>query len=347
MTRSEANVRSPAVDRQGDPSSESPKPKLSIRATKAGWVCLFLLVWIPAAAVMTINNYLFIVFGLLVGTVITSHVLAKRNIRAAQVVRIFPDEIFAGGPFTLRYTARATEDGWGAAALELTEPSLDGGGEAVHITRMWGSESVSVSRTASLPRRGDHEIAPPRLSSSFPFGLAVYSTDADRPRTVLVFPTIESIDDEIPHMVGDRGARIEKIDPFGTVPYYFREYSPGDPYKYIDWKKSARTGELVTRVMAEEGAREITVRLPANPTERAISRAASLIVHFGDRGGPITLLGPGFARGPGTGREFTRSLLTALARWERRNEATPQAAPRFGPIVDVDRRGEYRWKGSA
>ncbi len=343
MTQSEAGAHSPSIDKP----EETRKPKVRIRATRAGWVCLFLLVWIPAAAVMTINNYLFIVFGLLVGTVITSHILATRNIRAAEVMRIFPDEIFARGPFTLRYAARSAADGWGAAALELTEPSLDRDGEAVHVPRLSGSQSITVSRTASLPRRGDHHVGPILLSSSFPFGLAVYSTNVDRPRTVLVFPAIESIRDEIPHMIGDCGARIEKIDPFGTVPYHFREYSPGDPYKYIDWKKSARTGGLVTRVMAEEGAREITIRLPANPTERAISRAASLVVHFGDRGGPITLFGPGFARGPGTGRDFTRSLLAALARWERRNEAAPDVGPRFGPIIDVDRRGEYRWKGNA
>jgi len=145
--------------------------------------------------------------------------------------------------------------------------------------------------------------------------------------------------------LGGLGNGLERTDPLGTVPFQFREYAPGDQYKHIEWKKTASTGSLITKVLSEEGAKEITVRLPADASEEAISKAASLAVHFARKRIPICLEGPGVRVGPGHGGEFTRRILTLLARWEHGAiDIPPAETPRY-LVVDVEQSGSLSWKG--
>ena len=154
------------------------------------------------------------------------------------------------------------------------------------------------------------------------------------------------MEEDVPPWVGGSGKGLERPDPFGTIPYQFREYVPGDPYKHIEWKKTASTGGLITKVLSDEGAREITIRMPREASERTISRAASLVVHFARSGRPICLQGPGILLGPGRGKEFAVKLLTTLARWE--NTAGELALPDFSPdiVVEIGQAGEFVWRRS-
>ena len=200
--------------------------------------------------------------------------------------------------------------------------------------------------TTPLPKRGDHRIPEGMLKSSFPFGLATYWRRCGGEESVLVFPHIQSVEEDIPINLGGFGRGREKADPFGTVPYLFRDYVPGDPYKQIDWKKTARSGNLVTKVLSEEGAREITLQLPANASERAVSRAASLVVHFGRQGIPVSLRGPGFQIEAGRGKEFSRKLLSILARWPQSPEMASGQDQSSGLVVEIDDSGDFLWKQS-
>jgi uncharacterized protein (DUF58 family) len=137
---------------------------------------------------------------------------------------------------------------------------------------------------------------------------------------------------------------LERADVTGTVPYHFREYSSGDPYKHIDWKKTSRTGALITRVFSEEGSRAMVVQLPRAASEQAISKAASLVVHCGNVGIPVSLRGPGIMVEAGVGGEFIRRLLTILAKWDQPDEQMPASSHRAGLIAAIDRTGGVTWK---
>jgi uncharacterized protein (DUF58 family) len=126
------------------------------------------------------------------------------------------------------------------------------------------------------------------------------------------------------------------------VPYLFRDYVPGDRYKHIDWKKTARTGSLVTKILSDEGAREIFIRLPAGASETAVSRAASLAVHFLLMGRTVSIEGPGLDIEPGRGRDFARHVLTVLARWNSAEGSEQHASDTVA--VSIDRSEEFRWE---
>lgn len=315
-----------------------------IRLTTYGWVLVFLMVWTPLTALFTANNFLLIIFVMSVGMAAVSHTLATRNLRWVSIHRSFPAEMFAGSPFTLRYRLRARQRLWGAVTLRFQEsPPLAGERRGIALSRILPDEDLEISALYTVTERGDKRIAPGRIESSFPFGLAVYSKPCGQTESVLVYPRLEKIDHEIPVYLGGFGRGVEKADPFGTVPYVFREYVPGDPYKHIDWKKTAQTGSLITKVLSEEGAREVTIHLPYDASERAISRAASLIVHFAAQGTPVALSGPSLMEGPAGGEELTRSLLAILARWPGGLEAGSAANQGGDVVVHVEKSGDLEW----
>ncbi len=283
----------------------------------------------------------------MIGLVVVSHRLAGKNVKTVQLSRRFPDEIFAGTVFTVRYLVKTDRRPWGAATLKFVEkPPLQGAGEGVTFPHIPPGEAVSVNGFFSVSSRGDKPIVPGLLTSSFPFGLASYSRSRGPAESMLVFPRIYSVEEDVPPWVVGSGKGRERPDPFGTIPYQFREYVPGDPYKHIEWKKTASTGGLITKVLSDEGAREITIRMPREASERAISRAASLVVHFAHSGRPICLQGPGILLGPGRGKEFAVKLLTTLARWE--NTAGELALPDFSPdiVVEIGQAGDFVWRRS-
>lgn len=314
-----------------------------MKTTAAGKFLLFLSIWVLLAALITVNNFLFIVFTMMIGLMGVSHVLAKRNIRAVALSRRFPRELYAQTPFPISYQLHATKSPWGAFSLTFREPVPLEAKDEVTTRAVPPGEPVIQTAVFTLPRRGDYEIGPGTLLSAFPFGFATYSRPYGQPQTVLVFPRIESLQDEIPYWVGVAGGGSDRKDPLGTTPYLFRHYAEGDPYKLIDWKKSAGTGRLITRVLAEPSATDIVIRLPADAKEDAISKAASLIVHFSSQGRPVTLLGPGVRIGPGHHQDFAMTCLAALARWERVAGAADIPECPAAITVDVDASGYLTW----
>ena len=179
------------------------------------------------------------------------------------------------------------------------------------------------------------------LGSSFPFGLASYVRNCGAGSKVIVFPKIEPVNADWASFALGPGKGLELTGRFGTVPYKFREYIPGDPRRMIDWKKSARTGVLISRELSEEMSGDILIRLDSNPTEKAISRAASLVVHFGSRGIPVALEGPGIFVEPGAGTQSVRRILTVLALWDAPKAEVIKTTRSQGIVVNVNRLGKF------
>ncbi len=371
---------------------EKPDKSSGAKRLTTGWICVFLMVWLPLAAVVTGNNFLFLALSMLIGLVGLSNWLSKRNIRGIQVKRILDEEIFAETTFEIKYQINVSvhrgrhkhlESRWGrfgggdglpiqsnraqnllapggllqkniknhqpgASNFTITEQApIRQLSEGVHVPQVKAGETVEVISAGQLTNRGRVSLKRSLVISNFPFGLANRWRSAGDSVNVIVFPRVEPIDDIFAGQLGDPGSKREEKALFGSIPHAFREYVPGDPYKRIQWKLSARLGKLHVKEMAEEISDRIIVRIESNPSEQALSKAASLICHFCNKGVPMALEAPEFRIGPDNGLEFKRKLLTILALWEERPNLHNEIEDNNGHhLIEVDPQGSITWNFS-
>lgn len=112
-----------------------------------------------------------------------------------------------------------------------------------------------------------------------PLGLAWWSRTVD-PRTTSIV---------LPDTLGRRSVAAGSAEA-GTAPrprvgsgrelHQLREYRPGDPRNAIDWKATARSSKLMTRVYSEDQHLEIMILLDAGRTSRTEIDGMSQLGHY-------------------------------------------------------------------
>lgn len=174
-----------------------------------------------------------------------------------------------------------------------------------------------AKRTAAItpPSRGFYRFGPSRLVCGDPLGLARSEKTIEGKSAghdvLIVYPKIGSVTSED---VGPRALpsgrraqqRVNLADPNEFLG--LREYAPGDPLKHIDWKSTARTGRLHTRILSPTPSdrswvvvnlatmEEMFYRTDAMLAEDIISTAGSLALDLLAKGHQVGILADSFAR---------------------------------------------------
>jgi uncharacterized protein (DUF58 family) len=185
-------------------------------------------------------------------------------------------------------------------------------------------------------RRGVWRFGPLEVASGDIFGLGSKREKHEQTETLLVYPRIIPITAlGLPahQPFGDeRTQRRLLIDPLRLMSA--REYQPGDSYRYIHWKTTARRQSLQTKVFEPSASRLLAVFLNINTfeflyegvdlelAEFAITTAASIARHAWGEGYQVGLYvnsvtSPGGERiriRPGGHPEQLSTILEALAR---------------------------------
>jgi uncharacterized protein (DUF58 family) len=138
------------------------------------------------------------------------------------------------------------------------------------------------------------------------------------------------------------GARARRVVGAGQELHQLRAYSRGDPLTRIDWKASARSGELVSRDYSEDQHLDILVAIDAGRLSRvragaldrlgvysnAAARLAEIVTHNEDRIGLLVYAERVLARcPPARGQQAVTRLRSALAQLSvQPAESAPAAA---------------------
>ena len=296
------------------PRRRSPR----IGVTPGPSAAIFFISWalIVAAGVITQANLLFWGIGLMAGVLVVSAALPWRVVRALRVERLGMTHGVAGERLTIRY--HVTHRGkLPAFAVTLTELWGRGGrgwrkagpiaerpprlrfpptGWVMHLAP--GQRLQAEAPTWPL-RRGRLAFERVRLATSFPFGVLKLHADLPLPGEVRVYPHIYRVRRGVIDGISDlnRPGPIGSQQPGGVEEFFgLREYREGDKPRQIDWKRSSRTGRLVTREYTRPGPPRIDMVLDLtvpddleppeadgdapweqDPFERAVSLAASVV----------------------------------------------------------------------
>lgn len=127
---------------------------------------------------------------------------------------------------------------------------------------------TSVARFDLLPRRlGEHRWPALPARRLGRFGLAWWSLQLEVAATCRIAPDTSGVAARrVPGST--RGLRARRVAGAGSELRQLRAYAPGDPLSRIDWKCSARAGELVTREFSEDQHLDVLLALDVGRLSR-------------------------------------------------------------------------------
>jgi uncharacterized protein (DUF58 family) len=321
----------PANSRQLAPTRRRPSTDFSL----AGLVYCAMVLFMGLAAVNTQANLLFGVFGLMIGIMGVSWVAGRAVVRQLAIRREIPTHLVVGVPTTIYYHLTNQKRYWPSLSVSITE--LDGvrgfkrppQGYMLHAApRMTATAPAEI-----IPaRRGVYEFDRVQLATSFPFGFIRRARVAHHKDVLLVFPAVAQVERRLLTLCQSADSTGESLRPRpgGTDEFYgVRQYRGGDSPRWIHWRRSARTGVLVTREMTRVAPPRLVIAIDTfSPSqhssseeiaqlERAIAMAASLASAALEDGLEVGICGwsgEPINVEPGRGKQHREDALTLLAR---------------------------------
>jgi len=223
------------------------------------------------SAFYTQANLLFWAFGLMVGGLVMSVGLAAVALRGLDITRTVPTHCAAGEPLPLRYEVRnrswlpafavVLRENWGKGphgwkhvgpASGAAHAAMLGGPPQGWLLHLGPGQTTQTQSPCRPRRRGRLVFERIEISTSFPFGVLHKTVAFDQNDEVLVFPYLYRVRRRLlSNLAASEGdGRRTRERPGGAGEFFgLREYRPGDGPRMIDWKRTARTGQLVAREM--------------------------------------------------------------------------------------------------
>lgn len=248
------------------------KPSRSrLEVGPTGWVYGFVLVLTLGAALFTQANLMFMALGVLAGVLFGSLLWAWFSMRGIELERLAVSHGVAGEELVLRYTLAKTgrvpafslvlTETWGKgrSAYKKSGPMQERPQRLRDRPTGWvthlAGDAVCQAHSSCWPmRRGHLNLHAIELHSDFPFGVIRRVVIFESSQEVLVLPRLYRMTRQAMGAVTrlDAGGFHQLDKEGGNEEFYcLREYRKGDSMKVIDWKHSARTGELRSRQLTQ------------------------------------------------------------------------------------------------
>lgn len=214
--------------------------------------------------------------------------------------RIEPQIVEQRSPVHVRLTARGTAPG----ALEWSEDLprsvvVTGHAEGVLPAVRADRPSQLIDYSFSARTRGSVPVGPLRIARTDPLGLATTRRRVGGVDRVVVLPGIHPV--ELPFAIRRNDPDTGASTVFGAVgdqlDIVARGYRSGDPMRSVDWRATARRGELMVRTETAATTAATGLLLDvrqdvwrdAAAFEWAVEYAASLLAALDERHAPVRL----------------------------------------------------------
>jgi uncharacterized protein (DUF58 family) len=325
-----AASRTERPKKQDDLTPVRQRPGWDISLTGGMYVAI--MAFMGLAAIQNHVNLLYGVFGLMTGTLLVSGTISKLVLRGLNVRRVLPDHGVVGVTMRAAYELTNTKKYWPSLSVSLAE--LDGA-EAFARQPQCYMLHAAAGMTATVPadlipkRRGLHDLNRFQLATGFPFGFvkrAAIGSGLDR---VLIYPPLAVVDRRLLALCRAAELTGAMVRPqAGGADEFFgvKQFRAGENPRLIYWRRSARTGTLVTREMTRVAPPRLLLfvdthqeRLTlesAELVERTIAMAGSLASAALEDGMAVGLVAWNqgwIAHGPSRGKQQRTELLSMLA----------------------------------
>jgi uncharacterized protein (DUF58 family) len=249
------------------------KPSIDISFTFL--VYFGMMAFMGLAAMNSQANLLFGVFGLMIGILLVSHSISRIVLQKVRVRRVIPDHGTVGRPMSLTYEFYNGKRYWPTLSLCLAE--LDGAEGFTQQPQCYMLHAAP-GMTATVPvdfipkRRGLHHLDRYQLSTSFPFGFIKRATVRRHRDRVLIVPALARVDRKLLAMcrsAENTGATMRPRAGGADEFYGVKEYRRGENPRWIYWRRSARTGVIVSKEMTQVAPPRLLLLVDTFLTDRS------------------------------------------------------------------------------
>lgn len=337
-----SNVRRP---------SAPPSAKPSFDFSFTGFLYVAMMLFMVIAALNAQANLLFAVFGLMAGVLLVSTYISRAVVRKLELRRLLPEYMVVGCPATIQYEFENRKRFW--PSLSVTCSEITGIDAFTKQPQAYLLHAAAGTR-AAIPtqvvptRRGLLCLDHYQLLTSFPFGFIRRAANRNLKDAILVYPPLAEVDKKLLALClsAERSGASMRPRRGGTDEFYgVKEYRQGENPRWIYWRRSARTGVLVSKEMTQVAPPRLLVLVDTHlpepslaaqaAVERVIAMAASLVSQGLDDGLAVGLYawsGDWTMVSASRGKRHRRELLSVLAR-------LPQnTAGRVQDLVDTSHR---------
>ena len=319
--------------------SASGRSRYSLQVLPAGMLFSILAMLVTLLALSSGNNLLYLLVSVLLATGIFS-LFASRLILSRIDVRLrHPSGVRTGEEAIFDLTIRNRRGFFPviSQSINLVE-SRPGSRKSQLLTLGYlpilpGRTEAEVSIGRRFRRRGLYRFSALRLETRFPFGILEHRRRMAIDGELIVYPAPRPLADFIELLPLDYGREESRQKGSGSDLYGIRQSLRTDHHQRVDWKATARTGQLMVREHARDddwrvtivfrvqgpgGARPDGASLDDEKYEAAIVLAASLADNLIGEGAAVRFIISGHREGSvipfASGQAQLLSILDLLAR---------------------------------
>lgn len=238
-----------------------------------------------------------------------SGLLSIYNLKNVHFLLVSANDIFATIPTTMKFEVKTK---YPLPSMLIRVKINDGETLLTHV-----EDKKLFNLTVTFPKRGRISIDKIMISSFFPFHFFNRILNLPFNYEIIVFPKPIKCDFSVYLSKGNKQTESKRTigKAYEGEMVGIKNYNPFEPLKYIHWKASAKTSELMTKEFSPYTGNPAIVRLSdfSGDLEQKIGKATFTIIELSKKGIPVGLELENKLYKPDTGRVHLRKMLYALA----------------------------------
>ncbi len=308
---------------------------MRIEPTREGKRFLLALLVVGFTSLNTGNNLMYLTFSMMAALFVISLVAGFLNLKSLQTALQVDEPIFAGQSKEILLSVKNRKWFTSYSIRFLLEGITR---EGLYIAKVPPGNVTRINQRVLFQKRGVYEMRYAIVQTSFPFIFFRFRQKAPlsagtRGTTlrVVVYPRLLDIERVFGTAILTEEQRGRLLQTEGEEVHSLRQYRPGDHWRAIHWKSTAKRGDLMVKEFVVDEPERVTVVLDNSlckeeeAFEKAVSLSASLLYEAVQRGYSVRLITSSKAFPFGSGMEHLWRMLDCLAvlRSPRPFEAVP------------------------